>query len=198
MQRFTRILVSMATVAAILWTASPVTTGEPSPLEIHGAGMEQAEVLRSAKDRYDRAGMWLPPLRIFVHSTKDPCNARIALFNSDGRGDRIDLCNRGQSDFIIMHELAHAWIHHRVSEATRREFLDRTGLTWNDPTQEWSDRGTEVAANIVAWGLSDRFGNDRVERYELFELLTGMPSPRLDGLDANRGHADRAQRFERD
>ena len=71
-----------------------------------------------------------------------------------------------------------------MSDNTRQAFLDHTGLVWYDPDVNWRNRGNEVAANTIAWGLRETpltatdIGNYS-ELLHRFELLTGVPSPRL-------------------
>ncbi len=43
--------------------------------------------------------------------------------------------------------------YHTISDDTRQAFLKRTGLVWNHPDVKWPERGTEVLAKTIAWGL---------------------------------------------
>lgn len=86
-----------------------------------------------------------------------------------------------QARIGALHELAHAWILDRTDDATRNEFLEATGLeTWNDTSVPWQLRGSEYAAEVLAWGLLDelvpmvRIGNPECsELTEAFQILTG-------------------------
>jgi hypothetical protein len=148
---------------------------------IYGADPELTAVVEAAIDRFNTTGLALPPLRIYTYRTTDGCQSNSGLFNGDGSATRIDLCTRG--NYLILHELAHAWEHHTLSDTTRQAFLDRTGLGgWNDSNLDWEDRGIEAAAQVIAWGLLDTpitnaeaFG----EELQQFKLLTGINSPRL-------------------
>jgi len=60
-----------------------------------------------------------------------------------------------------LHELAHVWMYDHLDELDQRIFLARVGLdTWRDANVFWPERGIEVAAETIAWGLA---GNQRAE-----------------------------------
>lgn len=153
------------------------------PPGIYGADAEFAAVIESAIDRFESVGLALPDLRIYYHSDSAGCPGATAQFNQDGSGTRVDLCT--QVVYTLLHELAHAWEHHTMSDATRQAYLDYTGLTtWADPEVEWEDRGAESAATTIAWGLLKiPITNPAafVDEMHAFELLTGIASPRIDG-----------------
>ncbi len=160
-----------------------VTTDAPG---IYGASEETEEAIEQAIARFNTEGLTLPTdLRIYVHDTRDECQGHPGLFNQDYSGTRIDLCTT--DGFIVLHELAHAWEHHSMDDTTRQAFLDHTGLeVWNHADADWTERGIELAANAIAWGLLDETLTDGEateysEQLDRFELLTGQASPRHDG-----------------
>ena len=161
--------------------AKQIETADPPG--IYGADPEFAAVIESAIDRFDGVGLTLPDLRIYYHSDPSGCPGACALFNLDGSGTRVDLCT--QVTYTLLHELAHAWEHHTMSDATRQAYLEHTGLpTWADPDVDWDDRGIESAATTIAWGLLETpITNPAafVDELSRFELLTGIASPRTDG-----------------
>lgn len=189
----TRLLVAsiaVAIVGATVPQGAAVVPGAPAaPVSelvgdapgIYGADPELTTVIEAAMERFNTAGLTLPPLRIYTHPTSEPCQGNTGLFNGDGSETRIDLCSRGT--YLILHELAHAWEYHTISDTTRQVFLNHTGLeAWNTIDLDWEDRGIEAAAQVIAWGLLDTpitkpatFG----EQLHQFELLTGINSPRL-------------------
>jgi hypothetical protein len=162
-----------------------VAASEPDldPPGIYGADVELTAVIDAAINRYNTTGFSLDPMRFYAHPTDDTCKGNKALFGQNGELDRIDLCS-GRTFAIVLHELAHAWEHNNMSDNTRQAFLDYTGLVWYDPDVNWRNRGNEVAANTIAWGLRETpltatdIGNYS-ELLHRFELLTGIPSPRL-------------------
>lgn len=155
----------------------------PDPPGIYGADTVFAAVIEAALDRYPSAGLTLPPLRIYVHPSSDGCQGHKGTYGQYGERDRVDLCTEAR--FYVLHELAHAWEQHTLSDQTRQAWLDEMGLTvWHDRSIPWLESGAEVAANTIAWGLMDvplteaetySFSN----QLDRFELLTGLPSPRI-------------------
>lgn len=172
-------------LAAVATTTSLVAPATPAALVdepgVHGADPDTAARVEWALARFTDTGLTLPELRIYIHPTMDGCQGNAGLYSHDGTHGRVDWCT--SSTWTLLHELAHAWEHHNMTDTTRQAFLDHTGLeTWADPAVDWDERGTEAAAQAIAWGLLDtpltNPGRFTDELY-LFELLTGTPSPRL-------------------
>jgi hypothetical protein len=167
------------------------------PSGIYGADAELEALIEAAIELYQTAGLIVPALRIYAHDTSDGCRGMSGLYSQEPPVDRIDLCTRLQA--TVLHELAHAWEHHSMSEDTRQAFLEHTGLkAWQSYGDvEWEDRGIERAAQIIAWGLMDiQITNTErfLEELYRFELLTGIPSPRL----PNRDHRPAPPRPQKD
>jgi hypothetical protein len=56
----------------------------------------------------------------------------------------------------VLHELAHAWMLDHVDGGTVGDILALSNRTaWDDHRSQWSDRGVEYAAEVMAWGLID-------------------------------------------
>ncbi len=65
----------------------------------------------------------------------------------------LDWANRPRH--LLLHELAHPWLHESVDEPTRAAFLEAVGLdNWSDPGDRWLERGVERAADTLAYGLA--------------------------------------------
>ena len=105
-------------------------------------------------DRFEQAGLDLPPLRIYVHPNRDGCDGHMGFYGQHAERDRIDLCTR--SEFYVLHELAHAWEQRGLSDARRQAFLHHAEMEWYDANARWTQRGVESLANTVAWGLLGR------------------------------------------
>jgi hypothetical protein len=157
---------------------APADAG-PEALATTDLRPEQAAMLDWALALFDAADLVLPPLRVIAHDSTDPCHGRDgAHFYASGRST-IHLCTRETEpvqQFLYLHELAHAWDHHALSDARRRTFLDLRGLTeWNnDDADGWHDRGAEHAAEIIMWGLMDRpISVVRLEANSCAELRAG-------------------------
>ena len=150
---------------------------------IYGADATETEMIDDAMDTFADAGLALPERRIYVHDSLEPCRDNIGLWGKGGDKERIDLCMVESA--VLLHELAHAWEHHAVSDATRDAFMERTDSgTWNDHDIDHHSRGIEKAAYLVAWSLEDQpiprmSAGHYAEDLELYELLTGTTSPRV-------------------
>ena len=85
---------------------------------------------------------------------------------------------------LLLHEMGHAWIDENVTDSVRERFLEMRGLrAWNETTVPWDDRGYEHGAEIIAWGLGNRYmapsipDRDPARLAAGFELLTATPVP---------------------
>ena len=91
------------------------------------------------------------------------------------------MCHR--LPLFLIHELAHAWERHTVTDSTRSQFLNHWNLErWNDHSDDWNQRGIEKAAHTVAYTLTlDKpTDNENISQFVCgFELLTGdaLPNP---------------------
>lgn len=185
-RRTTRFLAVAAVLAAAL--VADTSVGAPQaavPLEISGADAVASQIIEESIARYDDVGLALPTLRIHVHGTSEGCNGAGGVFRKGGDPHRIDLCGEIRAHLTVLHELAHAWARHYLSEDTKQAFLDDTGLTWTGADVPWRERGVEAVAITLAWGLvpdaplRGEPSEDTAELLRHFELLTGKPSPRL-------------------
>jgi hypothetical protein len=133
---------------ATRWTATELSTDEEA-------------VVAWAYDRYAAAGLTLPAVEVVAHPTTDPCLGRAGAHTVvDGRSV-IHLCRRLErplAEFLLLHELGHAWDAAALPPARRAAFLAVRGLEeWrNDDPERWDERGAEHAAEILVWGLMDR------------------------------------------
>lgn len=143
---------------------------------------------------YQAAGLELPPLRVDFASGTDRCPAGV-----DGRfvpgepESLVLLCPAaGANDLhrrhIILHEFAHAWDYHQLSDPQRDAFLElRSAEAWRSPDLAWWEMGSEQAAEIMTWGLSDQplpiikiYRNSCQDLHAGYQLL--VSSPPLHGL----------------
>lgn len=121
---------------------------DPTPARI--------EMLDWALDRYREAHLAVPAIDVRFHDDTSGCRGNVGYTD----GGRVDLCVRLDMEpgpqRIVLHELAHAWANVYLSEEARDAFTRMRGLgTWSGEDADWKDRGTEHAADIVAWGLGD-------------------------------------------
>jgi hypothetical protein len=143
-----------------------------------------------ALSRFQQAGLELPPLIVAFHDSKQPCDGNVGLYSSDDT-PRVDICGFNWDRFLItpkktiLHELAHAWTHYNLTEDDLVRFLRFRGLdTWADGETPWQERGSEQAAEVIAWALMDReidIGTIRGANPETlaqaYELLTSTRPP---------------------
>lgn len=131
-----------------------------APVEINGFSADGVEMVKRALGLFREAGLELPSLSVIRSDSNDICRGRIAFHRRESSSSRIVLCDpmvEGREWRILLHELAHAWASIGLSASRRDAFQDVRGYEhWRDyESAEWRDNGTEQAAEIVKWGLSD-------------------------------------------
>ena len=109
-----------------------------------------------ALERYEAAGLELPPLEIRFHRDPAGCVGNSGLYHSGG----LDVCSADDtlaySRKVVLHELAHAWSEGHLTAGDREEFLNIRDLrSWNSGEVPWGLRGNEQAAEIITWGLGE-------------------------------------------
>ena len=150
-------------------------------LDAISADLERLAEARTAlsvgQDVYASQGLELPEIHLVVHPSLAECGGRVGRY--DERTNELWLCRI--DDEAILHELAHAWIDLNVSDSTRAAFVDLRGLdAWNDRTQPWAERGSEQAAEILVWALSDHdrtvaWTEDGVHSHRLLSIDQSSP-----------------------
>ncbi len=171
-----------ATLIATVAMFSGATTR--AGLAVANATTAEAAMVEWAIDRFEEAGLELPPVSVAFHDTVDGCRGYIGHYDAGSR--RLDVCNRGETHIdpvnTLLHELAHAWSFDHLSDADRVAFIARRNLESWDDSYSWWLMGQEQAAEIVAWGLMDDLARSVYLYSEsceglaaAFELLTGVP-----------------------
>lgn len=169
-------------LVAVLGGCGPA---QPPPAIIHVLAATEAQEarLRQAADRFAEAGLELPALTVRFSDRVEDCGGRMGQFESTERPWRITIC--GSADFLYEHELAHAWEKANLSDEDRHDFTALSGHeSWASSRDSWMDRGVEGVAFIIQQGLltsplAHPLSPEMARRMELFEFLTGRPSPRL-------------------
>lgn len=135
---------------------------------------EQLDLVNWALGRFELAGLDLPPLTINTHSERADCNGLNGYLAHAASGEYIiHACG---VDFTLLHELAHAWDMHSLSDETRDEFLREAAhaTTWTN-TDSWLLAGGEHAANVIAWALmGERINQTRTRPYDHNSMLAGF------------------------
>lgn len=188
------LLISLAELGADASpVASPVTEFEIAvplhidaarPTTITGGTVEQVQIVRAGLERFSALQLELPPLDIEITSGGSGCGGNMGLFIAGPDSARIELCHVDR--WVVLHELGHAWTKENLSDEDRDQLLKAWGLvSWNDSETPWRRRGTESAADAIAWGLiEDPVGchspsGPIAERVEAFRLVTGIDTPRV-------------------
>jgi hypothetical protein len=157
-----------------------------SGVAIEGGTPAQRAMILQAAERFREAGLGEPTVTIRFHDERQVCD------NRTGRsyGNTVDLCGIHTNELskrTVLHEMAHAWIDAHVTASLEERFLRLRQLErWNDHDDEWEQRGTEHAAEIVEWALAGQPtgtelpsipDRDLWQLAEGYELITGRPLP---------------------
>ena len=139
--------------------AGTAGTLRPSIVTIGMAADERSAVARSA-ELFTEAGLELPAVTIRRHPNRAGCDGRDGLHRTVGARSEIDICTvdgLAWEERVILHELSHAWAAHFLTPARRDAFGQlRHFQYWQDYERaDWRDNGTEQAAEIMVWALSD-------------------------------------------
>lgn len=148
---------------------------------------EQRSLAAWALERYERAGLALPPLTIvFAGRDQAACDGSPARTYFD-ETPMVKMCWNDR--FILLHELAHVWVAQNVPPANHVAFMQMRDdvQAWAGIAVPWANRGAEHAANVIAWGLLEKpypisrtYPNDKEGLLKAFEFLTGR-TPLHDG-----------------
>ena len=148
------------------------------------ADAEERVRVDEALARFRDAGLRLPDVEIMFHDDDDACNGHHGLFQVQFTPWRAHVCSG--YEYVVTHELAHAWEAANLDDADRDAYVAHRGLeTWSSSAVGWGERGVEDAAFMIQQNLMARTVNvdsDRwVERTSAFAALTSLRSPVLGG-----------------
>lgn len=175
-------IVALAAPLGIGGTAAAAVPAreQPGSVELVDMPDQLAAWARWAVDLFAEAGLELPPIQYRYHDgNMSYCNGRDGLQQPDGAVNVIELCTT-RLDFgtqvMILHETAHAWADHTLTEETRTQFQELRGWAYwrNYEKAPWHENGTEQAAEIMVWGLIDRpIWVVRIDQNSCADLLAG-------------------------
>ena len=135
-------------------TANPSNTVETDVVEYRPllTGTQQ-DLLEFGLSRFAEHGLALPTVHVEFYPTVADCKGHKGSYTKQTR--TVRMCTLDKT--TMLHELAHAWANLNLSDVERAAFAAHRGLVaWNDQGDPWHDRGTEHAAEIVAWALTDK------------------------------------------
>jgi hypothetical protein len=157
-----------------------------SGVAIAGGTQAQRRMTLEAAERFRDAGLGEPTVLIRFHEERDPCDGRTGR-SYEGTVDLCGIHTNELSRRTVLHEMAHAWIDAHVTAGLEERFLRLRQLErWNDHDDEWEQRGSEHAAEIVEWALAGQGSgtelpsvpdNEPAQIAQAYELLTGRPLP---------------------
>ena len=117
------------------------------------------------------------------HDSTEPCEGNEGTVRPE-RGNEVWICvthdnpdaERRMKEHVVLHELAHVWAGDRLDDETRADFMEFRGAeNWNDRSDDWWNRGTEQAAEVITWGVLDRDpGFQRINDRECPTMLAGF------------------------
>lgn len=162
------------------WGADYPYTYVSDEATIYAKTAEQIDLALWGIELYTENGFELPHVEAWMGNTSadcvDPNGNRVRGFATWRDGQAILFhCGDG---FTMLHELAHVYDRHDVTEAERDEFLEHRHLDkWQD-VGNWSASGEEHFANVLAWGLDqdsrrafETYPNDDASLAEAFALI---------------------------
>lgn len=156
----------VAVIAFLAITVGEVSaqtdTVTPPALDLIDMPIEFVAAVTWATDLFAEAELDLPPLRFVYHGdTTESCAGRPGLHHRVDGVNVIEICTTtitNPTKGLILHETAHAWIDHHLTDQRKAAFKALRGWTyWRDyEAAAWHENGTEQAAEIMVWGLIDR------------------------------------------
>lgn len=121
---------------------------QPS-VEVSG-GSEAAIVrLHDALAQFASREMLLPDLEVRFSNDDADCGGNLGIFQRRYSPWRVVVCS--ELEFVVTHELAHAWEAANLTSVDRDKYLGLRGLTsWSSHELPWKERGEEDAAFVVS------------------------------------------------
>ena len=184
---FTGVLVPSETTA---------TDNQTTPVvQLSGMSADEEAAAYRMVALFADAGLELPPVTIRRHDDTVACNGHDGLHHIVGDHSELDICTVETGDVetrVILHELTHAWAFHYLTPEHKEAFKQLRGWDyWLDYNHaEWKENGTEQAAEIMVWALSDKPVHvNQIDQNSCAELQAGYVA--LTGLEPLHGLTDR-------
>jgi hypothetical protein len=113
----------------------------------------KGELVTFAIARFETQGLDLGEVRIEFRPSPTDCDGKTGYYTIET--GVVTICGRDEK--TLFHELAHHWAYSNLSLDDMDTFSEAMGLaSWNDQTHPWGQRGTEYAAEVIAWALMER------------------------------------------
>jgi hypothetical protein len=140
-----------------------VTWAEPDrSVAVYNGTAATNDYVRWGLQRFADAGLTLPEVDsvTFVREHSQCPLGRPGYSRYDDSGGAIFLCfppgeaDESEAELVLLHELSHVWMHQNVGPGTEQAFMRSVGVArWDDPGDDWDQRGVEQAANTMMFGL---------------------------------------------
>ena len=192
-----RFLTAIATIftGAVAPHETAVSHALPAPsVELIDLSTDEQAVAWRDIALFAEAGLSLPPITIHRHHDRAACNDHEGLHHKVGDRSVIDICTTYSGVWegrVILHELTHAWAFHYLTPEHKAAFKELRGwqywLDYNHAT--WEENGTEQAAEIMVWALSDHpVPVLRIDQHTCSQLRDGYVA--LTGLEPLHGYTE--------
>ena len=173
-------VVTVTGALPLIGSITPVRSTSLNPeVTVTGASADEARKVTEALERFRRESLGLPDMSISFDDSREACAGYPGLFQPGSSPAKVTVCDG--LEFIVTHELAHAWVDHYVDAQRREAYLRFRCLnTWNDADASWRERGTEDAAFViqqVLWQTQPVPDNELwLDLAAAYEFLTGLRS----------------------
>jgi hypothetical protein len=171
-------------LSRLVFEANNVRHEAPLPrVQIRAATARQRQQVEETLALFDQARLELPPLVIRFSEDPTACEGNLGIYRPRPAGETaiIGICTKMR--LTLVHELAHAWDGHSLTDERRQAFMDHWQLdNWNDKGADWHDRGSENAAHTVAYTLLLEEPSDNPDILDYvcgYGVLTGSDLPGL-------------------
>jgi hypothetical protein len=170
-------------ILVLLLTFTPRTQSNHRPsidAGIPGTPSQDA-ALAEARLAFSQAGLRLPAVEVTFSDDEGECHDHVGYFEASTEPWQISICS--EFDFVVSHELAHAWLRASLTAEDRERYVSHRELeSWNSPSVEWRNRGSEDTAFIIQQNVMPRTSQPALEgewkeRVQAYELPTGRASP---------------------
>lgn len=127
----------------------PASAGVPGlSVKVSNSGPGGMDQVLEAVSWMTAAGYQLPE-GLHIRLRSQDCGHALALY----RDGEMRVCRDWQGlqlQFLVVHELAHAWAHASLDVADRRAITTALDLpSWSDRSDRWTQRAGEVTAEAV-------------------------------------------------
>jgi hypothetical protein len=193
-----RVLAVITALSVLLGAGGAPGTGATGHT-IEGFSPAEEAVIGWALGLFEQAGLRLPGIDFRRHEPGRACGGRPGWHEGNRHRSSIAICTEATGavgEFLVLHEIAHAWDLAVLTDERRQAFGTGRGLRawWGADPDHWHEYGAEQAAEVLVWGLIDRPA--RMSRLPrpfdgCAELLTGYRL--LTGRDPLHGFTGRCR-----